>query len=270
MPEGGFMRYALRVFYDGRDFYGSQRQPDKRTVEDELLRAFSKLEASVEGFQAAGRTDRGVSALGNVYAVTTGYKLKARALNFHLPGDIKVLAVRRVHDDFKARKEALERTYKYFLPNEGYAVDSMMEAADLLTGKNSYHNFSAADNRRPVKRLKEIDIHLKKGFLVITFRGDSFLWQMVRRLATALAGVGRGELTLEDIEKYLDPKVIDKVPPMPAENLVLWNVGYAFEFEPEDYSLKRLREELETRIKGLKTNLLMGEEMLEGIKHNID
>lgn len=86
-------RYALKVYYDGSNFFGSQRQPNQRTVEGELLSAFKKLGAKIEKFQSAGRTDKGVSAFGNVFAVTTQFELKARALNSFLPGDVRVLAI---------------------------------------------------------------------------------------------------------------------------------------------------------------------------------
>ncbi len=65
------MRWAIKVYYDGRNFFGSQRQPDKPTVEGELLKSFEALKIDVKGFVGACRTDRGVSALGNVFALSS-------------------------------------------------------------------------------------------------------------------------------------------------------------------------------------------------------
>lgn len=259
------MRFALKVFYDGRNFHGSQVQPGKRTVEGELLKALAACGAGVEGFQGAGRTDRGVSALGNVYAVSTDVSLSARALNSNLPSDVRVLAVKAVHDYFKPRKEAVERVYKYFLRVEGLDVEAMRRAAQLFEGEKSFHSFCKTSSRSTTRRLRRVVLKEKECFLVIIYVGDSFLWQMVRRITTALTMVGSGELSVEELQRYFEPSHKGKLPPATPENLVLWNVRYAFDFEPEKYSLQRFRKELEARVKGLKSSLLIGEEMHRGL-----
>ncbi len=241
------MRYALKVYYDGRGFYGSQVQPNRRTVGGELLKALKGIASKVEGFQAAGRTDRGVSALGNVYAMSVDIQLKARMLNSRLPNDIRVLAAKTVHEDFKPRKEALERVYKYFLSAEGLDVREMKRAAKLMQGERSFHNFSKTSDRAPVRRLNRVEIEKKDAFLVLTFSGDSFLWQMVRRLANALRTVGAGELSMAQLLRYFEPDFQGKMPPAPAENLLLWDVRYPFDFEGDEYSRRRLIEGLVAR-----------------------
>ncbi len=247
------MRYALKVFYDGRNFHGSQVQPGKRTVEGELLKAFTALWARIKGFQGAGRTDRGVSALGNVYAVSTDTTLKARALNFHLPRDIRVLSVKEVHNEFTARKEAIERVYKYYLLAEGLDVKAMIRAAELFEGEKSFHNFCKTSNRSTVRRLKSINLEAKDDFLVIAFVGGSFLWQMARRITTALRMVGSSELSMAELEGYFESGIRRKLPPAPPENLVLWNVRYPFDFEHEKYSVRRLERELKSHVRDQKT-----------------
>ncbi len=239
------MRYALKVFYDGRNFYGSQVQPNKRTVEGELLKALIAMGTRPERFQAAGRTDRGVSALGNVYSVSTEIPLRARALNSRLPHDIRVLATERVHEDFKPRKEALERVYKYFLSAEGLDKDAMRRSAKLMEGERSFHNFCKVSDRSTVRRLNRLEIEDKGAFLVLTFSGDSFLWQMARRLANALRMVGTGELSTEQLQRYFKPDFQGAIPPAPAENLVLWDVRYGFDFEADEYSRRRFIESLD-------------------------
>jgi len=256
------MRYALKVYYNGRNFYGSQVQPDKRTVEGDLLKAFSALGAKVEGFQGAGRTDRGVSALGNVYAVTTDINLKARALNSHLSRDVRVLSVKAVHDDFKARKEAIERVYKYFLPADGLDIKAMQRASKLFEGEKSFHNFCKTSPRPTTRNLKKIAIEKKDDFLVLSFVGDSFLWEMARRITNALKMVGSGEINADDLKKYFEPDKRAKLPPAPPEGLVLWKVMYDFEFEPEEYSIIRLKRALEENLQSIKTSARMEKELL--------
>ena len=112
-------RYAIKVCYEGRGFSGSQRQPALRTVEGEFLSALDGLKINYTDFKAAGRTDRGVSALGNVFALTTESGLiSPRIINSELPLDIRVLAVKTVVSGFNPRF-AVERVYKYFLPDGG-------------------------------------------------------------------------------------------------------------------------------------------------------
>jgi tRNA pseudouridine38-40 synthase len=263
------MRYALKVYYDGRNFHGSQVQPDKRTVEGELIRALQIVSTKVEDFMAAGRTDRGVSSLGNVYAVTTDTHLRARALNSYLPSDVRVLSVREVHDGFKPRREAIERVYKYFLCAGGLNVKLMRRAAKLFEGKKSFHGFCKMSGGSSIRRIRRVDLEERGDFLVITYAGDSFLWQMARRITSALRMVGIGELTLGELRRYFEPGNKGKFPPAPPENLVLWNVRYAFDFKPDEYTLIRLMEEMEARMRNLRNNLLIGEEMLKALSDSM-
>lgn len=260
------MRFALKIFYDGRNFFGSQVQPDQRTVEGELLNAFKKLGARIEKFQSAGRTDRGVSALGNVFAATTDFKLKPRMLNNFLPGDVRVLAAKEVPEDFNPRYEAKERVYKYFLFNDGYDIKKIRSAAKLFEGEHSFHNFCILEARSAVRKIKKITVKRQGDFLVLTFYGESFLWQMIRRIVTALRMTGRSEISIEGLKKYFEPACKNKLKPSEPEPLILWNVKYNFDFEHEDYSLRKFQKEILKRRKELKTKVAMGEEMLRNLK----
>jgi len=243
------MRLALKVYYDGRGFHGSQIQPDRRTVEGELLKALNKLGAEVRNFQGAARTDRGVSALGNVYAFDTEKSLLPRAVNSFLPADIRVIAALEVHAGFNPRYDARLKVYKYFLHDEGYDLGKMRRAAKLFEGVHSFHNFCRLErDRSPVRRLKKIIIEKQGDVVVLTFAGESFLWQMVRRLVTALRRAGKEEVSLEELRESLEVSCSRKFPPSPLEALVLWEVRYDFEFQVEDYSRKKLRREIHGRL----------------------
>lgn len=239
------MRLALKVYYDGRGFCGSQVQPDKRTVEGELLKALGNFGIGVKNFQGAARTDRGVSALGNVYAFDAERKLLPRALNSFLPGDLRVLAVAEVGAGFNPRRDALEKVYKYFLYDRGYDLEGIRRAARLFEGEHSFHSFCKLEKgRSPVRVLREIEVAEHGDVIVLTFRGRSFLWQMVRRLVTALRGAGEGRVSLGELRECLRGSCGRRFPPSPPELLVLWSVGYAFEFKDEGYSRKRLKKEV--------------------------
>ena len=152
------MRYAIKVFYDGRAFHGSQIQTNVRTVEGDFLTALSKLNIDFDDFTAAGRTDKGVSAICNVFSLTTDSDLiKPRILNAHLPSDIRVLGVKKVDDSFSPRKEAKERIYKYFLSDENYDLENIRKAAGFFVGEHSFHNFAILDDKNPIRRLNNIN-----------------------------------------------------------------------------------------------------------------
>jgi len=260
------MRFALKIYYDGRNFSGSQIQPDQRTVEGELLNAFKKLGAKIEKFQSAGRTDKGVSAFGNVFAVATDFKLEARALNSFLPGDVRVLAVKEVQEDFNPRYEAKERVYRYFLFDDGYDIKKIRSAAKFFEGEHSFHNFCILEGRSPVRKIKKIMVKKQGDFLVLTFYGESFLWQMVRRIITALKMAGRSEISAEELKKYFEPACKNKFKPSEPEPLILWNVKYNFGFRHEDYSFRKFQKEILERQRELKTKTAMGEEVLRNLK----
>lgn len=241
-------RFALKVYYDGRGFAGSQRQPGERTVEGELLTAFDKMGLIHRDFQGAGRTDKGVSALGNVFTITTPDTPIPSAINSNLPREIVVLASEEVHEDFKPRKEALERSYRYFLASLDLDVDLVKEAAAIFVGTHSFHNYSKTDGERTtIRTIKKIDIKERDGFLVITITGESFVWQQVRRMVQALKEVGLGEVSRSDIERSLELYVHDKFRPAPADGLILLEVRYDFEFTDEMYSRNRLLKVLRER-----------------------
>jgi|Deesub1362A_J573_1020465.scaffolds.fasta_scaffold00016_101 tRNA pseudouridine38-40 synthase len=251
------MRYALKVYYDGKSFFGSQIQPGVRTVEGELIEGFEKLGIVASNFQRAGRTDKGVSALGNVFAVTTNIKISPRMLNSVISRNIRVYGIREVSDDFNPRNEALERVYKYFLYDEGYDLELLKKGIKVFEGIHSFHNFCVSDKRNPIRRINKADINKEGEFFVVTLSGKSFLWQMVRRIMTALKKVGNGEITLENLKMYFNPEINKKIPPSGPEGLILWDIRYPFEFNYEKYSLDNLTQNIfESKISLSRTALI--------------
>ncbi|MFQ5975348.1 MAG: tRNA pseudouridine(38-40) synthase TruA [Candidatus Hydrothermarchaeales archaeon] len=260
------MRYAVKLFYNGRAYHGSQVQPDVRTVEGRFLKALIKLNIQFKDFQSAGRTDKGVSAQSNVFAITTDSNLlKPRIINAQLPKDIRVLAVKRVDDNFNPRKEAEERVYKYFLFDQNYDFKTLKKAIKLFEGEHSFHNFAILEGKNPIRKIKRCELTKSGEVIILTFFGESFLWQMIRRMVTALKMVGKGEFGIGELEEYFDVKIDKKIPPSEAENLILWDVKYGFEFEDEEYSKETLISMISLKDKELKKELAMGEEILKNM-----
>lgn len=244
------MRIALKIAYDGSKFYGFQRQPDVRTVEGELLNALGKLgiigDPREARFQGASRTDRGVSAFFNVVAFNTeNPKLTEPRILNHQLRDVWVLGTAEVPDDFHPRFYAKGKTYRYYLPDEGFDVGAMRDCGRLFLGEHNFSNFARLEKgKNPVRRITDLKILKKNDILMIEISGESFLWEMVRRIVTALKLYGLGVIGKEGIKEMLELKVERKLPPAPAENLVLWKIEYEnLRFEIDGYSLEKAKRE---------------------------
>ncbi len=221
--EGGPVRYRARVEYDGTEFDGFQVQPGRRTVQGELEAALARLSDGV-GVRvvAAGRTDAGVHASGQVIAFTYTGRLPARelqrALGAILPPDIGIAGVRRAARGFHPRYAARYREYRYTVWNgprsplrERFAlgervpldVAAMTDAASALVGRHDFSAFGAAD-RQPIRTIHWIRVRRTGHEVTIDVAADAFLRQMVRSIVAALLRVGRGEMATGEIAAALE------------------------------------------------------------------
>jgi tRNA pseudouridine38-40 synthase len=250
-------RYALKIEYHGASFAGWQRQSGQPSVQEAVETALRKLEADAPGIAAAGRTDAGVHATGQVAHCDLAkdwdpFRL-SEALNYHLrPDPVAVLKAARVADDFHARFSAIERRYLFRLISRrapltheaGLAwrvlgmldADAMRQAAAHLVGHHDFTTFRSTmcQARSPVKTLDEITItehEIPQGREYrFVLRARSFLHNQVRSIVGTLERVGAGAWTPGDVRKALDAK--DRAacgPVCPPDGLYLTGVGY-----PED------------------------------------
>jgi tRNA pseudouridine38-40 synthase len=197
-------------------------QPGGRTVQGELEAALARLSGGRRvRVEAAGRTDAGVHATGQVIAFTWSGGMPAgelgRALGALLPADISIGPLRRVGMDFHPRRAALRREYRYTIWNgprsplrERYAlglrdpldVEAMQAAARQLVGRRDLSAFGGA-HRQPIRTLHEVRVRRRGRRITIDVVGDAFLRQMVRSIVAALVRVGRGEATADDLAAAL-------------------------------------------------------------------
>ncbi len=217
------MRYRARVEYDGTDFAGFQIQPGTRTVQGELEAALGRVSGDAgTRVEAAGRTDAGVHAAGQVIAFTYSGRLSAaqlaRALDAVLPPDVALRALRRVEPEFRPRYAARYRAYRYTVWNgprsplrERYALGvrapldaaAMADAAQVLVGRHDFSAFGGSD-RQPVRTLHRVGVRREGRTITIDMTGDAFLRQMVRSIVAALLRVGRGESTAGELAAALE------------------------------------------------------------------
>ena len=225
------MRVALRIAYDGRLFYGHQRQPDAWTVEGECLAALRAgkviRDAREAFFRSASRTDRGVSALGNVIAFNCSLRPEAAlgAFNDKARG-VWAWACAAVPDSFHPR-HAEERWYRYHLL-EPLPLDLLREAASLFVGEHDVRWFTSDPPTGPFA-IRAIDVARDAGLTVLDVRARSFRRGMVRRIASAVVGHARGVVSLAEIQAALRGERHDfgMVPP---EGLLLMEVSYGVPF----------------------------------------
>ncbi len=227
------MRLALKFGYDGTRFHGYQRQRGLRTVEGEVLRALGELGAFRDlrsaRFASASRTDAGVSAVGNVVALDTDFRTPGlvRALNSRLE-DIWFWAFAEAPPSFNPR-HALQRWYRYYLPrDDGLDLRRMRDAARLLEGRHDFRAFSRARGDT-IRVLTSVAITPSGPWILLDFRGEAFLWNMVRRLVSALEKVGRGQLDVATVEAALRGRAGD-FGLAPAWGLVLMEVTHELAF----------------------------------------
>ncbi len=226
-------RAAVKLAYDGRDFMGSQRQPGERTMEDDTILGLKKIGAirSVETsrFRTASRTDRGVSALGNVVAFNTDFREDPllRALNAASPR-VYYYAVASVPLTFSPRI-AKARWYRYLLPDEGLDHGLVVACAKEFEGRHDYRRFCKVDGRSTIKRIDSIEISAMEEYIIIDIRGREFLRNMVRRMVAAIEEVGNHHVDIKEVEDALAGKDIS-FGLAPPENLTLMDIEYDVTF----------------------------------------
>ena len=231
------MKIAFLAGYRGQNFAGSQYQPDKRTVEGEIVAGGSELGlfagAKEAHFRTAGRTDKGVSARKQLFSITTDKpELAVEALNFHLPDDIWCLGAAEVNDVFYPRYAVRERSYRYYFPYPA-DVSKMQDAASRLVGTHNFSGFSKMEaGRDPMRTVTRAAVFEgADGCPVFEVAAKSFLWNMVRGMAGALQTIGLG-LTGPDVIDDLLTSPTDRVHPAPAEGLIFWDIVCDLSFTP--------------------------------------
>ena len=205
-------RVAVKIAYLGDGFAGSQIQPGLRTVEGEVLSNIMMLGNTDEkdtDLRCASRTDRGVNALGNVVVFNTCFDddlILLKALNA-VSKDVYYRSAATVEETFNPR-HADERIYRYVLPAAGIDLSSAERCAALFEGEHDFARFCKADGKSTVMDMRSVKICTNDDVIVIEFRSEYFLWNMIRRIVAAISSVGRGDASLNDVRKALNGEQI--------------------------------------------------------------
>jgi tRNA pseudouridine38-40 synthase len=243
-------RFKLTLEYDGGAFVGWQRQDNGPSVQQALEEAIFKFCAETVDTFAAGRTDTGVHARGQVVHFDLSRAPPPDqvrdALNFHLkPAPVAVLAAAIAAADFHARFSATARLYVYRIVNRSapLAIDrgrawlvktpldaaAMHEAAQVLVGHHDFSSFRAASCQAasPMKTLDVLDVSRAHDDVHIVARARSFLHHQVRNMVGTLKLVGEGKWTADDVARALAARARSVAgPTAPPEGLYLTEVWY--------------------------------------------
>jgi tRNA pseudouridine38-40 synthase len=231
------VRLAFRTAYLGDRFFGSQVQADERTVEGEFIAACRRMELfsdSREGrFLAAGRTDRGVHAKSQVYALTTVFPERAiTALPWQLPKDIRVTGYAVVDPDFHPRYRAVSRTYRYYFGRRDLDCEAMDAAASRFVGTHDFTRFARIEGKDPVRTVHSCRVFDDDGIICCEVTAGSFLWHMVRYMASALRLVGEGGWGADTIGNRFEGRETLPLSPASPHGLILWEVDCGISFQP--------------------------------------
>ncbi len=249
------------IAYDGTNYCGWQRQKNKKTIQgiiEDTIRSLTG-EKGIK-LNGSGRTDSGVHAVGQVANFVTKKSIPVEkwpiALNYKLPGDIRIKHAERVNMEFHARYDAKSKIYRYYVMNRSYGentfsakhvflrnyfyffnrqldIEKMVKVANYLTG---YHDFSALSclNQKPNKavknkerKIKKISIIKRNQLICFSLEANAFLYKMVRIIIGTLIDFSINHREPEEIMQILksrDSQKSGKV--LPAHGLYLMKVKY--------------------------------------------
>ncbi len=243
-------RIKLTLEYDGTGYVGWQSQLNGPAVQDRLEQALSQLLGVAVTVEAAGRTDGGVHALGQVACFDTdrGLPLTAyeRGVNGLLPPDIAVVRAEEVAADFDPRRHSRGKRYRYLISNrkgrsplrrrthwevfQPLDVEAMQRAAPALLGRHDFSSFRAADcqAKHPVRELRKVSVEgVSGGEVALTVEGTAFLKHMVRNIAGSLVWIGRGKQPASWLAELLASRNRTVAgPTAPPQGLTLVEVFY--------------------------------------------
>ncbi len=249
----------LTIEYDGSEFFGWQRQPDKRTVQGELERVLTKVCGTTIQINGSSRTDAGVHALGARASFRGDYGIPTDKLQLVVNnlltggknlaaqvGDVRILKVEEMPLDFHARFDAKGKKYRYVVANGGdldifrrkycyqvttpLDVEAMQAAAKHIVGTHDFASFQSAggqERETTVRTVYSLDVEKQGDDIIIEIAGDGFLYNMVRIIAGTLVEVGLGKRHAGEIKEIVAAADRTKAGhKAPAEGLYLVEVYY--------------------------------------------
>ena len=241
----------LVIEYDGKDFNGWQKQPNKLNIQGEIERAIMDItkEEKID-LIASGRTDAGVHAIGQVANFKTNSTIPiekfAMAINSKVKKSIVVKSAEEVDEKFHSRYNCKKKTYRYVINNSenGSAIyrnqeyhypikldtEKMKQAIKYFEGEHDFKAFRASGtgSKTSVRKIYKAEVYEQGERIYIELTGSGFLYNMVRIIAGTLVDVGNGKINVEDVPNIIiegDRTKAGKT--LPPQGLFLLKVDYS-------------------------------------------
>ena len=218
----------LTIEYDGKDFNGWQKQPNKLNIQGEIERAIKEITKEEVDLIASGRTDAGVHAIAQVanFKTESNFSIEKYpiALNAKLKKSIRIQNAEEVEERFHSRYNCKQKTYRYIINNSKHGsaiyrnleyyipnklnVEAMKEAVKYFEGEHDFKGFKASgtSSKSSVRKIYKTNIEKNGDKIIIELTGNGFLYNMVRIIAGTLVDVGLGKIKPEDIPKIINSK----------------------------------------------------------------
>ena len=203
----------LKIEYDGKDFNGWQKQPDKLNIQGTIEKAIEAVTGEVTELNASGRTDAGVHAIGQVANFKTNSKIPIEKIPVALNTKLR----------FHSRLSCKRKTYRYVINNSEFSsalyrnlechipqklnIEKMQEAAKYFEGEHDFKAFKASgtSSKSSVRTIYEAKVYKREDTRIcIELTGNGFLYNMVRIISGTLLDVGLGKIKPEDITKIIN------------------------------------------------------------------
>ena len=240
----------LVIEYDGKEFNGWQKQPNKLNIQGEIEQAIERITGEKVDLMASGRTDAGVHAMGQVANFKTKSNMPIEkfpiALNANLKKSIVIKSAEEVEERFHSRLNCKRKTYRYVINNSKYGtaiyrnlethipikldIQKMQQAIKYFEGEHDFKAFKASGTSskssvRTIYKAEVLDAGNERIYIELT--GNGFLYNMVRIISGTLVDVGLGKIEPEEIENIIlskDRQHAGKT--LPPQGLYLLTVEY--------------------------------------------
>lgn len=240
----------LTIEYDGKNFAGWQTQPNKISIQGEILKAIKKITGEDVELNASGRTDAGVHALAQIANFHTNSTIPAEkfpyALNSNLPNSIVIKKAEEVPERFHSRYNCTSKTYRYIINNNEFPsaldrykefhmpnkldINKMKEALKHFEGTHDFKGFKSSGGnakKTTIRTITKASLYEEKNKIIIELTGDGFLYNMVRIITGTIVDVGLGKINPESITEIINSKDRTKAgKTLPPHGLYLIKVEY--------------------------------------------
>ena len=240
----------LTIEYDGKEFNGWQKQPNKLNIQGNIEQAIKNVIGEEVDLTASGRTDAGVHAYGQVANFKTNSNIPIEkipiALNTNLKKSIRIISAEEVDERFHSRLTCKRKTYRYVINNSEFAsaiyrnlethipqklnIEKMKEAVKYFEGEHDFKAFKASgtSSKNSIRTIYKAEVcEMPNNRIYIELTGNGFLYNMVRIIAGTLVDVGLGKIEPQEIKEIIDSKDRKRAgKTLPPNGLYLLKVEY--------------------------------------------